>query len=78
MAAAMKQEFPEISETARLMPLFAEDKTLLQYKDGNGEPKSFYETKGYWPMPLSLQLFTYHFIEGNPAYRLDKNLIPSC
>src|ERR1700704_1515474 len=33
MAAAMRQEFPEISETARLMVLFAEDKTLLQYKD---------------------------------------------
>src|SRR5947207_14100122 len=26
MAAAMKQEFPDISETARLMALFAEDK----------------------------------------------------
>ena len=27
MATAMKQEFPEISETARLMTLFSEDKT---------------------------------------------------
>src|SRR4051794_19134025 len=33
IASAMKQEFPEISETARLMKLFAEDKTLLQYKE---------------------------------------------
>src|SRR5215207_5212144 len=32
MAAAMKQEFPEIAETARLMLLFADDKTLMQYK----------------------------------------------
>src|SRR5215831_9476850 len=44
MAAAMKQEFPEIEETARIMPLFSEDKTLLQYKDGSAAPKSFYET----------------------------------
>src|SRR4029077_4561050 len=47
MATAMKQEFPEISETARLMTLFSEDKTLLQYKEGAAEVKSFYETKGY-------------------------------
>src|SRR5947208_1865945 len=32
MAAAMKAEFPEISETARLLPLFSDDKTLLQYR----------------------------------------------
>src|SRR6478672_5026496 len=42
MAAAMKQEFPEITGTARLLPLFAEDKSLLQYKSSNGAPKSFY------------------------------------
>src|SRR6478736_1637571 len=42
MAAAMKQEFPEIEETARLMALFADDKTLLQYKEGNGSLKSIY------------------------------------
>src|SRR5690242_1302813 len=47
MASAMKNDFPEIEETARLMSLFAEDKTLLQYKAGNDAPKSFYETKGY-------------------------------
>src|SRR6266536_2936892 len=40
MAAAMKQEFPEISETARLMVMFAEDKTLLQYKEGSADQKS--------------------------------------
>src|SRR3954451_12676102 len=32
MAQAMKQEFSEIAETARMMMLFADDKTLLQYK----------------------------------------------
>ena len=70
MANAMKQEFPEIAETARLMMLFAEDKTLLQYKGGNSLPKSFYETKGYMADASFFKLFTYHFIEGDPATAL--------
>ncbi len=70
MAAAMKQEFPEISETARLMVLFAEDKTLLQYKESNAAPKSFYETKGYVVDASFFKLFTYNFIEGDAATAL--------
>src|SRR6266705_3206846 len=70
MAAAMKQEFPEIGETARLMALFAEDKTLLQYKGGDAEPKSFYETKGFMADASFFKLFTYNFIEGNAATAL--------
>jgi len=76
MAEAMKQEFPEISETARLMTLFADDKTLLQYKEGNATPKSFYETKGYMADASFFTLFTYHFTEGNPVTALkDPNSI---
>src|SRR6476646_950248 len=75
MAAAMKQEYPEIEETARIMPLFAEDKTLLQYK-GSEAVKSFYETKGYMADASFFKLFTYNFIEGNPATALkDPNTI---
>src|SRR5215470_14314578 len=70
MAAAMKQEFPEIEETARLMSLFAEDKTLLQYKEGNTAPKSFYETKGFMADASFFKLFTYNFIEGDAATAL--------
>ncbi|HXL55638.1 MAG TPA: ABC transporter permease, partial [Chitinophagaceae bacterium] len=70
MAAAMKQEFPEISETARLMVLFAEDKTLLQYKEGSAAPKSFYEIKGYVADASFFKMFTYNFIEGNAATAL--------
>ncbi len=70
MAQAMKQDFPEIAETARIMALFAEDKTLLQYKQGNETPKSFYETKGYMADASFFKLFTYHFIEGNPLTAL--------
>ena len=70
MAAAMRQEFPEISETARLMVLFAEDKTLLQYKEGNASPKSFYEMKGYMADASFFKLFTYKFVEGDAATAL--------
>jgi putative ABC transport system permease protein len=70
MAAAMKQEFPEISETARLMSLFAEDKTLLQYKESNAASKSFYETKGFMADASFFKLFTYNFIAGDAATAL--------
>jgi putative ABC transport system permease protein len=71
MAAAMKQEFPEIEETTRLLQLFAEDKTLLQYKPDNKEAKSFYETKGFAADSTFFRLFSYQFIEGNPHTSLD-------
>jgi putative ABC transport system permease protein len=71
MAAAMQQEFPEIEKTTRLMKLFAEDKTLLQYNPSNNAPKSFYETNGYMADPTFFQVFTYNFTEGNPATALE-------
>src|SRR5215217_593019 len=71
MAAAMKQEFPEIEETTRILQLFAEDKTLLQYKPDNGEAKSFYETKGFAADSTFFRLFSYRFIEGNHNTCLD-------
>src|ERR1700730_13425157 len=76
MAAAMKHEFPEVSETARIMALFAEDKTLLQYKPANDAPKSFYESKGFMADASFFKLFTYHFIEGDaPSALKDPNSI---
>ena len=66
MAAAMKQAFPEIEETTRLLQLFNEDKTLLQYKPDKGETKSFYETKGFAADSTFIRLFSYRFVEGNP------------
>jgi len=71
IAAAMKQEFPEIVETTRLLALFDEDKTILQYRPDNGDAKSFYETKGYIADSTFFRLFDYHFIEGSPATSLD-------
>src|SRR5215203_7042576 len=71
MAAAMKHEFAEIEETTRIIQLFAEDKTLLQYKPDNNETKSFYETKGFAADSTFFRLFSYQFIEGNPRTCLD-------
>ena len=70
MAHAMKQEFPEIAGTARMLMLFQDDKTLLQFKQDNKEARSFYETKGYMADPTLFKLFTYNFIEGDPATAL--------
>jgi len=72
MAQAMQLEFPEVQQTTRLMGLFAEDKTLLQYNEKNGEPKSFYETKGYLADSTFFRMFTYTFIEGNAATALNE------
>ncbi len=72
MAAAMQKEYPEIAATARLMALFAEDKTLLQYRPANEAPRSFYESKGYLADSSFFTLFNYHFIEGNQVSALQE------
>lgn len=71
MARAMQMDFPEIEMTTRMMGLFAEDKTLMQYNVKNGETKSFYETKGYLADSTFFRMFTYKFIEGNAATALN-------
>lgn len=71
MADALLQEFPEIEGRARLLGLFEDDKTLLQYQEPGGNIKPFYETKGYLADADFFKLFTYNFIEGNPATALE-------
>jgi len=66
----MQQEFPEIEQTARLMSLFADDKTLLQFNEPSGSVRSFYETKGYLADSSFFKVLTYSFKEGNPATAL--------
>lgn len=70
LAAALQQEFPEIEESTRLLRLFEDDKTLLQYKEPDGSVNPFYEIKGYLADPGLFRLFTYDFIEGHPATAL--------
>lgn len=71
MGETMKNVFPEIEQTARLAPLYSEDKTLLQYNEKNGESKSFYETKGFLADSTFFSMFTYNFVEGDAANALD-------
>lgn len=70
MGETMKSVFPEIQTTTRLAALFGEDKTLLQYNEKSGASKSFYETKGYMADSTFFRMFTYNFVEGNPATAL--------
>ncbi|EMR02755.1 ABC transporter permease [Cesiribacter andamanensis] len=70
MGDALMREFPEIEERAKLLSLFRDDKTLLQYEAPGAELKSFYENKGYIADPSFFRLFTYDFVEGNPATAL--------
>ena len=71
MGKAMQQEYPEVVQTTRLMGLFAEDKTLLQYSEKGGTPESFYETRGFMADSTFFRMFTYNFIEGNPSTALN-------
>src|SRR5450432_3144459 len=72
MSQDMQREFPEIQKATRLVPLFSEDKTLLQFHDKNGGIKSFYEAKGFLADSTFFSIFTYNFIEGNPSIALNK------
>lgn len=72
MGEMMKETFPEVIQSTRLTGLYSEDKTLLQYDPKNGSTKSFYETKGYMADSTFFRMFTYDFIEGNPATALNK------
>jgi len=69
LAPAIKKEFPEVQEFARLLPTFLDDKTLLRYASDD-QNKSFYETKGFLADSTFFNLFTYHFVQGNPAKAL--------
>ena len=66
----MHQDFPEIEQTARLMKLWRDDKTLFSYNDKSGNRKTFYEKQGYIANSTFFQLLTYNFIEGNPKTAL--------
>jgi putative ABC transport system permease protein len=72
MGKSMKMEFPEIEEQARLLQLFLDDKTLIQYTPQQSDVKSFYETKGFLADSTFFRLLTYSFKEGNPVTALNE------
>lgn len=74
MAAAVKREFPEVAESARLMKLLFEDKTLIQYNVPGAPLVSFYESNGFLADPAFFRMFTYQPVEGDLATALKEPL----
>ena len=70
LGRAMQAEFPEIEAQTRLLQLFSDDKTLLQYTESAGNTKNFYETKGFVADSNFFKILTYYFKEGNAATAL--------
>ena len=62
LAATLKKDFPEVEQSARFLN---RERTL--FKNGNRE---FYETKVYYADSTVFKIFSYKFIEGNPANAL--------
>lgn len=67
IAEAMKHDFPEVQQYARAFnaAIFGADQHMLKYKE-----KSFYEKKALFVDSTFFDLFTYRFLEGNPARAL--------
>lgn len=65
VAAALKQEYPEIAECTRLLNLFTDKENLVQYTPSNGDKKSFLESHGFLADASFFKMFDYDFIEGN-------------
>jgi putative ABC transport system permease protein len=65
VSAALKQEFPEIAASTRLLNLFTDDVNLVQYTPACGDKKSFLEGHGFLTDSSFFKIFTYNFIEGN-------------
>ena len=68
-AQTLKNEFPEINSTTRLLKFPNVDKFLL--KNSKKDIK-FYETKGYYVDATFFTIFTYDFKYGDPETALNK------
>ncbi|HEY2348498.1 MAG TPA: ABC transporter permease, partial [Puia sp.] len=62
LAATLKKDFPDVEESARMLN---RERTLF-LKGTNG----FYETKIYYADSTLFNIFTVHFLEGNPSKAL--------
>jgi putative ABC transport system permease protein len=72
LGPALQKEYPEIEKIARVMSLFADDKTLIQYKEDSKALQSFYESNGFMADSTYFQIFDYSFSEGNPTLALNE------
>jgi putative ABC transport system permease protein len=65
VAAAMKNDFPQVMDYARVIPSIGIDHHLLQYKD-----KSFYEKDGVFADSSFFTIFDFHFVRGDARQAL--------
>jgi putative ABC transport system permease protein len=71
VAAAMKADFPEVEEAARIVKFPNMDDILLRYDD-NDTPRKFFEKNGYYADPSFFKIFSYHFTAGNGNTALEE------
>ena len=64
MAAAVKEDFPEIEQSARIIQF---GNPLIKYGDNY-----FYENKFYWADSNVFEIFSYELLKGNPETALAK------
>src|SRR6476660_3621966 len=65
VAPAMKNDFAEVEEYARIIPAVGMDHHLLRYKD-----KSLYENDAVYADSTLFDMFKFHFDNGNPKTAL--------
>lgn len=65
IAPALKNDFPEIQQYTRVSIPMSDNRQLLHYQD-----KSLYVTQGAYVDSTFFDIFTYHFISGQPATAL--------
>jgi putative ABC transport system permease protein len=71
VAWGLKEDMPEVEQSARLLKFPTLDKMLLKYEQGN-DSKQFYETNGYYVDSTFFQIFTYNFKYGNALTSLNE------
>ncbi|MDE3185045.1 MAG: ABC transporter permease [Bacteroidota bacterium] len=62
LAATLKKDYPEVEESARFM---SKERTLFKNGDNN-----FYQTSVYYADSSIFKIFTYPFLQGDPATAL--------
>src|ERR1019366_1994140 len=71
VAWGLKEDMPEVEQSARLLKFPTLDKMLLKYEHDNNS-KQFYETNGYYVDSTFFQIFTYNFKHGNALTSLNE------
>jgi putative ABC transport system permease protein len=69
----LKKDFPEVAEFARLgapSSFGSTSANMFSYTNGHGNSVRFVETNFYYADPAFLRMFSFPFVEGNPATAL--------